>query len=177
MSSSASGGTDSEISWLDWELAETIKPLLEFTQRLIELRQKHHVFHRLRWFGERSDDTITQQPELAWLGPDGATMTDWPDFAKVLGMFLNGEAIRGRDRWGKELHDDSFLVIFNSYWESVDFTLPDRTFGIEWVTVFDTADPAVSDESATETVAGLPEHVSRYRGHIRRTPARRPSRR
>jgi glycogen operon protein len=130
---------DNEISWFDWESAD--KDLLEFTRRLIQLRKEHPVFHRRRWFQGRPIHGA-QVTDIGWFTPDGSEMTqeDWNGgFAKALGVFLNGEGIQSPDARGERVVDESFYVLFNAHHEPLQFTLPKRDWGDEWVVVLDTA--------------------------------------
>src|SRR5256714_14078033 len=56
---------DSEISWYDWNLAETNAQQVEFTRRLIELRFAHRIFRRRRWFEGRSIRGSDER-DIAW---------------------------------------------------------------------------------------------------------------
>lgn len=130
---------DNEISWFDWESAD--KDLLEFTRQLIQLRKEHPVFHRRRWFQGRPIHGA-QVTDIGWFTPDGAEMTEehWNEgFAKALGIFLNGEGIQSPDARGERVVDESFYVLFNAHHEPLQFTLPKRDWGDEWVVVLDTA--------------------------------------
>jgi isoamylase len=130
---------DNEISWFDWESAD--KDLLEFTRRLIQLRKEHPVFHRRRWFQGRPIHGA-QVTDIGWFTPDGSEMTqeDWNGgFAKALGVFLNGEGIQSPDSRGERVIDESFYVLFNAHHEPLQFTLPKRDWGDEWLVVLDTA--------------------------------------
>jgi isoamylase len=130
---------DNEISWFDWESAD--KDLLEFTRQLIQLRKEHPVFHRRRWFQGRPIHGA-QVTDIGWFTPDGSEMTqeDWNGgFAKALGVFLNGEGIQSPDARGERVVDESFYVLFNAHHEPLQFTLPKRDWGDEWVVVLDTA--------------------------------------
>jgi isoamylase len=130
---------DNEISWFDWESAD--KDLLEFTRQLIQLRKEHPVFHRRRWFQGRPIHGA-QVTDIGWFTPDGAEMTpeDWNGgFAKALGVFLNGEGIQSPDARGERVVDESFYVLFNAHHEPLQFTLPKRDWGDQWVVVLDTA--------------------------------------
>jgi isoamylase len=129
---------DNEISWFDWESAD--KDLLEFTRRLIQLRKEHPVFHRRRWFQGRPIHGA-QVTDIGWFTPDGLEMTqeDWNGgFAKALGIFLNGEGIQSPDSRGERVVDESFYVLFNAHHEPLQFTLPKRDWGEEWVVALDT---------------------------------------
>ena len=77
--------------------------------------------------------------DVAWLKPDGSEMTteEWEkEFARSLGMWLNGEWLPETDERGRQLQDSSYLVLFNAHHDPVDFKLPD---GFSWRTEIDTA--------------------------------------
>src|SRR5262249_36190623 len=84
---------DSDISWYDWSNCD--HALLRFTSRLIQLRLRHPVFCRRRWFQGRPIHG-TQVSDIGWFTPAGHEMSDedWrAGFAKSMGVFLNGGAI------------------------------------------------------------------------------------
>jgi glycogen operon protein len=124
---------DSEISWYDWDLTDEQRELLEFTRELIRMRQEHAVFHRSA-FLVGSEQEGSGLPDAWWFREDGNKMTahDWRSGHPVLGLFLNGEEIPYRDRHGRRITDDSFLVLVNGFHEDVTFTLPVRRFGGCW---------------------------------------------
>ncbi|GII82913.1 glycogen operon protein GlgX homolog [Sphaerisporangium siamense] len=141
---------DNEISWVDWSDVRENWLLLEFTQQLARLRRDHPVFRRRRFFYGRavrgSGDELT---DIAWLTPAGVEMTDadWHNgYAKSLCVFLNGEAITEPDRRGRRIVDDSFLLMFNAYHDTIEFTIP-KDFGEAWMPEIDTAVP-ISVDSA-----------------------------
>jgi glycogen operon protein len=53
-------------------------------------------------------------------------------------LFLNGAALRSRDERGRPVHDDSFLLLFNSHVDTVSFTLPHAEWAQEWIPVMAT---------------------------------------
>ena len=120
---------DNRISWFDWESAD--EDLLTFTRRLIELRRAHPVFRRTKFFDGRGE----QLPDVWWMRPDGRRMTrkDWdnPD-SRAIGVFLNGDELQAETRSGDEVRDDSFLLLFNAYFDDVTFRLPARRLGLRW---------------------------------------------
>jgi glycogen operon protein len=131
---------DNELSWYDWDKADTA--LLKFTQDLIKLRTEHPVFTRRRWFQGRPIRGH-EVSDIGWFTPGGTEMSDqdWQTgFAKSLGIFLNGSAIRMTDERGRHLVDDSFYVMFNAHSEPVEFVLPESKWGEQWTIALDTND-------------------------------------
>jgi isoamylase len=126
---------DNEISWYDWQLDDRRRELLVFAQRVIALRRAHPVFRQRHW----------PHGGAVWLAPDGSAMTpaDWWDpSALAIGLFLDGDAISARTADGRPIHDASFLVLSNGWWEAIEWTLPGGTFGARWALALDTAAPA-----------------------------------
>jgi glycogen operon protein len=150
---------DSELAWVDWELAATNADLVAFTRRAIALRTEHPVFRRRRFFQGGPIRSGDENRDIAWLTPAGEEMTsaDWDSgFGKSLAVFLNGEAIPETDRRGRRVVDDSFLLCFNAHYEPLDFVTPDGPFADEWTVVLDTATPTGerAEDEATTVVAG-----------------------
>ena len=140
---------DSEISWYDWTPSQEKDELRAFTRRLIHLRRHHPVFRRESFLrgGEREGSGL---PDVWWFRADGMKMTrrDWQDGERVLGMFINGDEIPLDDPQGEEIHDDSFVTMFNAHHEDRTFVLPRRRFGAQWTLELSTADPTAESGSA-----------------------------
>ncbi|MEV4182629.1 glycogen debranching protein GlgX [Streptosporangium canum] len=139
---------DNELSWVDWSDVRENWLLLEFTRRLAKLRSDHPVFRRRRFFYGRpvrgSEDNLS---DIAWFTPQGEKMTDadWNvGYAKSLAVFLNGDAITEPDRRGRQITDDSFLLLFNAHHDVIKFTIP-KDYGEMWLTEIDTAMPITVD--------------------------------
>ncbi len=135
---------DNELTWVDWSDVRENWLLLEFTQRLAELRKKHPVFRRRRFFYGKP---VRGLSDIAWLTPSGEEMTDadWNvGYAKSLAVFLNGDAITEPDRRGRPIRDDSFLLLFNAHHDTIAFTIP-KDYGDMWQTEIDTAMPITLD--------------------------------
>jgi glycogen operon protein len=134
---------DNELSWIDWELDDERRELLEFTSFLIHLRREHPVFHRRRFFqGRRIRGADVE--DLTWFEPSGHEMTDeaWDtDFARALTVRLGGESIDETDENGERVVDDTFLLLINGSHESVSFTLPPARPAARWDRVLDTGEP------------------------------------
>nr|WP_244176190.1 glycogen debranching protein GlgX [Gordonia lacunae] len=150
---------DSELSWMDWTLADENADLLEFTRKAIALRTRHPVFRRRKFFGGKPIRWGDQALDIAWLTPAGQEMTaeDWDSgFGKSLAVFLNGNGLGEKDERGELVVDDSFFICFNAHYEDLDFTLPPNWYGNEWAGELDTTHP-VGD---TELTAAAGESVT-----------------
>jgi glycogen operon protein len=127
---------DNEISWYDW--ANVDEDLLAFTRRLIALRQEHPIFRQRRWFQGRP---IRGTVDISWFRSDGQEMSE-EDFntshRRSLGMYLNGDGIRGRDLHGQPVTDDTFMVVMNANDRELDWKLP-TTLEHNWSVVVDTS--------------------------------------
>jgi len=58
---------------------------------------------------------------------DGTEMTEenWnQDYAKSLGVFLNGKGIHSMGPKGEVIVDDNFYIIFNAHHDGLPFKLP-----------------------------------------------------
>jgi glycogen operon protein len=135
---------DSELSWMDWSLAEKNADLLAFTRRAAQLRKDHPVFRRRRFFEGRPIRSADQVRDIAWLTPAGRQMTseDWDsEFGRSIAVFLNGEALAEADARGERVVDDSFLLCFNAHDHPVDFVMPHDDYASEWTAELDTTDP------------------------------------
>ena len=128
---------DNEITWFDWASAD--KELLDYTRHLIAFRLAHPVFRRRRFLAG------AEAAELRWFTPAGTEMTgaDWADpNARAIAIYLNGSDDPDRADDGTPLLDDDFLVLVNSWWEPLDFTLPPTRPGAEWHAEIDSYNPA-----------------------------------
>jgi glycogen operon protein len=163
---------DGELSWVDWTglrddtFFDERGPLLDFVRRLSRLRTEHPVFRRRRFFlgdqrskrarkaARRKADAAAESevlPDLVWFTPDGQEMADkdWSaGFNKSLNVFLNGDAISEPDPRGRQVRDDSFLLLFNAHDGDLAFTLPPAVYGQMWIKMLDTADPLLAEEES-----------------------------
>jgi isoamylase len=122
---------DNELSWIDWENADA--GLLDFTRRVIRLRREQPVFRRRRFSGSG---------DAAWFNPDGTEMTgsDWFDeSAQAFALFLDAAAIAETDARGDPVTGDSFLLIFNAWWDVIEWSFPPGV-APSWTSVLDTSE-------------------------------------
>jgi isoamylase len=128
---------DNEITWFDWSTGDD--DLLAYTRRLIAFRKAHPVFRRRRFLAGK------EASELGWFTFAGTPMTpaDWADpGALSLAIYLDGSDDPDRAEDGTPLLDDDFLVLFNAWWEPLDFVIPETRAALEWRAEIDSYDPA-----------------------------------
>ncbi|WP_245971400.1 glycogen debranching protein GlgX [Sphingobacterium puteale] len=153
---------DNAISWLDWEKMDI--SLLNFTKSLIAFRREHPSLCRRKWF-QGMPIRGTGLEDIVWFLPDATEMDDshWQnDFARSLAVFLNGQGIRSFDHNGEKITDQHFYLIFNAYWEDVDYKLPDHNYSSSWSKVLDTNRDTLTEHktfAANEIVVVPPRSV------------------
>jgi len=68
---------------------------------------------------------------------------------RSLGMLLNASAIDEVDERGQPIIGDTLLVLLNAHSDRVPFTLPPLESDQQWRRVFDTVEPAGTDQIYT----------------------------
>jgi glycogen operon protein len=132
---------DNETSWIDWELGDRERELLEFARRAFRLRRSNPVFRRRRFFSGHQDQ-IAGVKDVSWIRPDGKEMTleDWQDpRSRVLGMLVHGQASVEVDERGRPNRGDTLLILFNGGARSRFFQLPIMTLPGLWQEIVNTA--------------------------------------
>src|SRR5690606_38787081 len=66
---------DSELTWIDWDLDDNQRELLEFARRVFRVLRSNPVFRRRRFF---AGNPVTDRgvKDVQWMRPDGREMTD-----------------------------------------------------------------------------------------------------
>ena len=148
---------DGELTWVNWCLDERKISLLEFTQKLIQIRRDHPSLHRRKFYQDRAIRG-TEEKDIVWLRPDGQEMTDeeWNlGWVRCLGLFLNGETIGEVDESGERIKDDTFLIMLNCHHEPIQFYVPKPPGKEKWEVIIDTNDPGL-DVDTRFTEPGAP---------------------
>jgi len=117
---------DNEISWVDWTLDPAARELLDFTRRVLGLRESNPVLRRRNFFSGRSEEDEAPA-DVLWLRPDGEEMTtgDWQDPERqVLGMLAPGNANAEVDERGRPIQGETLLLLFNAGARPRLFRLP-----------------------------------------------------
>jgi glycogen operon protein len=135
---------DDETTWLDWQLGESQSSMLAWARALVALRRRHPALRQDRFFDGRPLGPH-QRPDLAWLGADGAAMTDaaWHDPGNHLLVAAISGHLEQPDHMGRAVRDDDFVLVFNAGSEDRQITLPATA-------------PAGAYERVLDTSADLP---------------------
>ncbi len=136
---------DNELSWVNWNLTQRQRSLLEFTRRLAHLRLSQPVLLRRNFFlGKTLDDSAFR--DLVWFHPAGHELgsDDWsnPEL-RCFGLFLGGDAITMRDPTGHRVVGDTLLIYLNSGPAPVAVVMPPASWGAAWELLLETATEAV----------------------------------
>jgi glycogen operon protein len=134
---------DNEISWLDWDLSDDDRELLEFTRQCLRFFRSNPVLRRRTFFTGRpmSDGGVK---DLTWIRPDGGEMTDadWADSSRqILGMLIDGQATDEVDERGRPVFGDTVLLLMNGSGRSKSFALPAMEGPGMWQEIVNTARP------------------------------------
>jgi isoamylase len=173
---------DNGLSWIDWEHIRPEDALLrEFVRTLIELRRKHRVFSRPRFF---RGEVVSAEglKDITWVTPDGreATQEDWDNpLHPCLGYVLGGAAGEFYTPGGQRDIDESFLVLFNADHDDIDFRIAALSAKLRWRHLLDTSLPSgrVEVERILEPgdVYAFPAHSFSLFINIAEAPAPAPN--
>jgi isoamylase len=148
---------DNEISWFDWDQVQQRGSLIKFVQKLCALRDKYPILRRNRFLTGQYDEELEIR-DLTWINASGAEMTaeEWGDTRmKCFGMLMDGRsrptAVRQR---GTEA---AMLLVLNSHYDLVNFTLPAYPDGSAWSLLIDTnlIDPEPQYRGQSNDVYGV----------------------
>ena len=141
---------DNEITWLDWRMTGNRTEIREYVRKLIAFRKEHPVLHQGREL-YMFDSLSCGMPDVSVHGTQ-AWRVDFSYYSRMLAVLLYGDYQQKPDGTA----DDSIYIIFNMYWESKSFDLPNLPGEREWY-------PAV--ETYGNTFSTIPQPKRRKRCH------------
>jgi glycogen operon protein len=118
---------DNEISWIDWDLDERARRLLEFTREVFKIRHRNPVLRRRGFFHGQPLAALDSVKDVSWVREDGAEFaeTDWRDQSRmVLGMLIAGRATDEVDERGRLISGNTLLLLINGDERDVAFRPP-----------------------------------------------------
>ena len=141
---------DNEISWLDWNIKEKGRNLIEFVKEITALRRRLPILHRARFLTAEWNEELGIK-DVTWVKPGGGEMDQeaWDDANTLcFGILMDGRAqISGIKRRGS---DATVLVIMNAYHEGVSFKLPQVPGGQAWTCSVDTNQEGTPEQTRFE---------------------------
>jgi glycogen operon protein len=129
---------DNDLNWFDWWLVEENAELLRFFRAAIALRHAHPVL-RSRDHLRHADYAGVGLPDVSWHGTQ-AWRPDWSGTSRVVAFLLSGQHAKGA-----KCNDHDIYVAMNSYWDSLDFELPQPANGRQWHVAINTGAEAPND--------------------------------
>ena len=133
---------DNPITWLNWDLTEDKQKYFEFVRKCATIWSEQPALQRRNFFQGRATKGSNVK-DITFFRADGKEMgdSDWADDnTRCMGMRLAGDLIDDVDDRGEPIKGDTLLMLINSHWEEIPFTLPDTQGGDVWQTLVDTAD-------------------------------------
>lgn len=130
---------DNELNWLQWNLDETQRELLEFVRFLLDFRRRHPVFRRTRFF---SDD---DPQRVEWFDPSGRELTpeDWQEASRhSLALIVSTE----ENLASESESANAFMLILNAGEDSLEYQLPEHRQHEPWRCLLDTTWSSVPDD-------------------------------
>jgi isoamylase len=133
---------DNELSWIDWEhIRREDERLRDFVRFLVNLRRRHRVFSRPRFFrGEVVSEAGLK--DITWLMPEGheTKIEDWRNpTPQSIAYVLGGAAGEFYTPGGQRDIDESFLVMLNAWHEGLEYRIPTLPVTMAWELLVDTA--------------------------------------
>jgi glycogen operon protein len=138
---------DNEVSWVDWNLAETNADMLRFTQMLIALRKRHPALRR-RDFFKPAPKGKQGRPDIVWHGVE-PNKPDFTALSRTVALCLDGK------QTGRE-PDRDFYVACNAWREPLAFTIPQAPNGRPWRRAIDTGLPTPLDIAELDEGPSVP---------------------
>ncbi len=137
---------DDDIGWVNWKIADKGKSLIKFVKNLTSLRHRYPILRRNRFLtGEEIEDLGVK--DVTWVNACGDEMkaNHWADAGmRCFGMLIDGRAQpTGVKQRG---HEATMLIVFNSHYDLVQFTLPVAPGGDRWGLLIDTNQPEVQQD-------------------------------
>ena len=127
---------DNETSWFNWQDVERQQELLRFTRLAVQFN-RHHAILNLDIYSKdlattnRIDNRVFRY--ITWHGIK-LYQPDWGHYSHSIALTLNSDT-----------KDDDIHMMFNAYWEDLEFELPPRAQHSPWLRAIDTHRAAPDD--------------------------------
>jgi glycogen operon protein len=141
---------DDSTNWVQWDIDAEQQRFLEFTRKMVQLRNDLPIFQRQRFF-TGGKIAGSGNKDISWWHPSGSEMTveEWNSHAlHCIGIRLQGATdhdSKKQDNVGQKRVCGSLLILINSDKTKIPFVLPALSEGRIWSLLIDTTvgmDPA-----------------------------------
>ena len=152
---------DNDLSWISWQISDDDLKFLEFTRKLIKFRREHPILHREKFFDGKSVYG-KESRDILWIDPSGTEMNDerWTSSdARGLGLYLSGDDMTDRDRYGRKMRDLSVLLLLNSFHTDLEFRFPLQLRSRQFEVILDTSDDQRSGKIVANSYALTPRSL------------------
>jgi len=143
---------DSDISWLNWEQADT--QMVAFTKRLIAFRKNHPILRQNYFLHSKA--RADGQADVMWWHKDGRRMTatDWEDPA------LSFVCVDMRTASDTPAYADLETAVFLAFNAGgvLDLSLPEAPEGMAWSRRINSSAPDAAPERCTSGTVTVPAH-------------------
>jgi len=160
---------DNDISWINWELSQDDKQLLDFARQLIQFRKQQPVLKRRKFFQGRSIRGADIK-DVTWFDPSEKEMNDqgWnAGFVRCLGVLWAGDVIEDVDETGQRIEGETLLILLNAHHEPIPFQLPAHDHEARWQLILDTARPNGDNASSGATPSEPPSFAAEEKYDLR----------
>lgn len=130
---------DTEMSWIDWTLAEKNENLVRFVSELIKFRKRNEILHRDNFFGETDAEKMSGA-DLVWYDFDGR-MPDWSKLNRFIACEMFGNRYTNKDGTKGE----AIYVAINTDRHDLTVILPSLDDGKVWTRILDSSYPDGED--------------------------------
>jgi isoamylase len=142
---------DNEISWINWDIREKGRHLIQYVQKLTTFRHKYPILRRNLFLNGEYNEELGVK-DVTWINANGREMEDhnWGDHGmRCFGMLIDGRAqTSGVRQRGKEA---TLLIVINDHSDLVNFALPEAVGGECWSLLIDTNVEDNSEEGTFRT--------------------------
>jgi len=132
---------DNEVFWVDWEIDEPRRELLDFVRRVLAIRRAGPAVQRCDfWRGQPVCQSGLK--DVAWLNKDGTELTndDWHDpKRRLLGMLTHGPTNERATEDAQDTATRTYLLIVNGEDRARRFRFPSVPGGGKWMWKVNTA--------------------------------------
>lgn len=127
---------DNETSWFNWQQVKQQQEMLRFTRFLIHFNRYHPILNLDMYPKDSATADMIDNRVFRYMTWHGVRLyqPDWSYYSHSIALTLHSNS-----------QDDDIHMMFNAYWEDLEFELPPRPQHSPWLRVIDTNRPTPDD--------------------------------